>query len=185
MNRIRLPALLVLTTALAITLSITAGAALPKLGNTLIVPAKSIGDVSLGSSSAEVTKAWGKNAACEFTCDYASAAKAGGIPAQAVANLEQSGGTPYVATIYVEVGTTGGKSPKPDFETPLARFATSKGIHLGSTVKELTAAYHGLKKEHDPAVDLYTLKGPKESATVFTVVEGRVTEILIEAHPGG
>ena len=56
---------------------------------------------------------------------------------------------------------------------------------LGSTVKELTAAYHGLKKEHHPAVDLYTRKGPKESATVFTIVENQVTEILIEAHPRG
>ncbi|HTT93617.1 MAG TPA: hypothetical protein VMF55_03035 [Solirubrobacterales bacterium] len=185
MNRFRLLALLLLTTGLTIALSITAGAALPKPGNTLIVPAKSIGDVSLGSTSTEVTKAWGKNAACELTCDYAGATKGGGIPAQAVANLEQSGGTPYVATIYVEVGTTGGASPKPDFDTRLTRFATSKGIHLGSTVKELTAAYRGLNKEHDPAVDLYTLKGPKESATVFTVVEGRVTEILIEAHPRG
>jgi hypothetical protein len=185
MNPIRLMALLVLTTALTVALSITAGAALPKLGNTLIVPAKSIGGVSLGGSATEVTKAWGKNAACEFTCDYASATKPGAIPAQAVANLEQSGGGAYVATIYVEVGTTGGTSPKPDFATPLTRFATSKGIHLGSTVAELTASYHGLKKEHDPAVDLYTLKGPKETATVFTVVEGQVTEILIEAHPRG
>ena len=30
-----------------------------------------------------------------------------------------------------------------------------------------------------------SLKGPKESATVFTVVENQVTEILIEAHPRG
>jgi hypothetical protein len=185
MNRILLRALLVLTVALTVALPIAAEAALPKPGDTLIVPAKSIGGVSLGSSSTEVTKAWGMNAACEFTCDYAGATKPGGIPAQAVANLEQSGGAAHVATIYVEVGTTGGKSPKPDFETPLTRFATSKGIHLGSTVKELIAAYHELKKEHDPAVDLYTLKGPKESATVFTVVESQVTEILIEAHPRG
>jgi hypothetical protein len=64
----------------------------------------------------------------------------------------------------------------------LTGFVTSKGIHLGSTSKELTAAYHSLKEE----AGLYTLKGPGESATLFTVgPDGRVIEILIQAHPGG
>ena len=64
---------------------------------------------------------------------------------------------------------------------------TAKGIGLGSKESELKRAYHGLEKQVViPGLTLYTIKGPKEIATIFTVgATSRVTGITVESHPGG
>jgi hypothetical protein len=37
-----------------------------------------------------------------------------------------------------------------------------------------------------PGLTLYTIKGPKEIATIFTVgATGRITGVTVESHPGG
>ncbi|HEV7482479.1 MAG TPA: hypothetical protein VGO13_05205 [Solirubrobacterales bacterium] len=54
-------------------------------------------------------------------------------------------------------------------------------------MSELKQAYHAAKKQAVGAgLTLYTIKGPKEIATIFTVgATGQVTGINVESHPGG
>lgn len=181
---------LVLGVTLAVlAVPVIAQAALPRTSNTLIVPAHSLGGVTLGSNAKAVTKAWGKNGACEeFRCLYEGAAPAGGTASVASVLLETpgSGGAPKVTTVFVNIGDKRvGSELKPNFVTPLTRFKTSKGIGLGSTATELKHAYKGLKKEGTAGLFTYALKGPKESETDFSTVSGRVTGIAVRSHPGG
>ena len=60
-----------LSVTLALALPAAAQAGLPKASSTLIVPAKSLGGVTLGSTPTAVTKAWGKSKEkCEYDCLY-------------------------------------------------------------------------------------------------------------------
>jgi hypothetical protein len=182
--KIRLAVSLAAIAALA--LPVAAQAALPKTSDTLIVPTKSIGGVALGGSPTAVTKAWGKNAECEFQCLYEGPRHTGETPSLGSVLLETRGNAVKVWEIFITVGENDeGVRPKPNFDTPLTRFKTAKGIGLGSTAAELTRAYHGLKKQSSPDFTYYTLKGPKESATVFSAPAGKITEISIMSHPGG
>lgn len=175
-----------LTAIVAFALPAAAQAALPKTNDTLIVPAKSIGGVALGSSPTAVTKAWGKNAECEFQCLYEGRRHTGETPSLGSVLLEKRGSAVKTWEIYIIVGQNEeGVQPKPNFDTPLTRFKTAKGIGLGSTAAELTRAYPGLKKQSSPGFTYYTLEGPKESATVFSAPAGKITEISIMSHPGG
>jgi hypothetical protein len=181
----------VLLATLALALPAAAQAALPKTSNTLIVPGKSIGGVALGGSLSSVTKAWGPNKACEYQCLYEGKAGAGETPSLGSVLLETktSGGPGKVWMIFINVAQkTIGDKLVPDFNTPLTRFRTAKGIGLGSKVTELKQAYHSAKKSSTGTSDLsfYTIKGPKEIATNFTVgAAGKITSIQVESHPGG
>ena len=184
----RIVAVLFATAALA--LPAAAQAALPKTTNTLIVPGKSIGGVALGGSVASVTKAWGPNKTCEYQCLYEG--KAGPTESAALGStlLETGakGGAAKVWEVFIDVGQNDtGTNPTPNFNTPLTRFKTAKGIGLGSKVSELKQAYHAAKKQAVVAgLTLYTIKGPREIATIFTVGAGnRITGINVESHPGG
>jgi hypothetical protein len=184
----RIAAVLFATMALA--LPAAAQAALPKTTNTLIVPGKSIGGVALGGSVASVTKAWGANKTCEYQCLYEGKAGPTESAATGSALLEAGakGGANKVWEVFIDVGQNNtGTTPTPNFDTPLTRFKTAKGIGLGSKESELKRAYHGLKKQVIvPGLTLYTIKGPKEIATIFTVgATGKVTGINVESHPGG
>ncbi|HEY2716231.1 MAG TPA: hypothetical protein VGI73_08435 [Solirubrobacterales bacterium] len=165
-----------------------AGAALPKTTDTLIVPAHSIGGVSLGATPKAVIRAWGKDDACEYQCLYEGTAGESETPSLAGVLLEKSAsGAPKVWGAYISVGeNTAGATSQPNFTTPLAKFKTSKGIGLGSTVAELKRAYPAAKKEGSTVLYSYLLKGPRESGTTFSFdTDGRVTEIAIRSHPGG
>lgn len=179
-------AALALAALAAIALPGAATAALPTTTNDLIVPAQSIGGLALGSTSSAITKAWGKNDTCtEISCAYSGPAHAGETPALAEVLLDR-GSTGFAAwSIDISAGrSVSGATQKPNFETPLTRFKTAKGIGLGSTVAELKHAYHGVKKQ--PGNTVYMLKGANESTTVFTAsAEGRISTIAVEAHPGG
>lgn len=177
----------VLFATMALALPAAAQAALPKTTNTLIVPGKSIGGVALGGSTASVTKAWGSNPTC---CLYTE--KVGPTESAALGNalLETGaqGGASKVWEIFIDVGENNtGTNPTPNFNTPLTRFKTAEGIGLGSKVSELKRAYHGLKKQVVVAgLTLYTIKGAKEIATIFTVgATNKITGITVESHPGG
>jgi len=175
---------------MAVTFPAAAQAALPKTNNTLIVPGKSIGGVALGGSVGSVTKAWGPNKTCEYQCQYAGAAGPTETAALGTALLETgaNGGPFKVWEIFIDVGQNDtGTNPTPNFNTPLTRFKTAKGIGLGSKVGELKQAYHALEKQTVVAgLTLYTIKGPKEIATIFTVgATGKITGINVESHPGG
>ncbi|MBS1891956.1 MAG: hypothetical protein JST59_11730, partial [Actinobacteria bacterium] len=165
-----------------------AGAALPTTTDTLIVPAKSIAGVALGASAKSVIKAWGKDEGCEYQCIYEGAAGKDETPSLAGVLLEKSAaGSAKVWSVYIDAGqsSAGGKSV-PDFDTPLSRFKTAKGIGLGATVGELKRAYRAAKKEGSTVLFSYTLKGPKESATTFSFgAEGRIIGIAVRSHPAG
>ncbi len=180
----------VAATALALALPAAAQAALPKTGETLIVPAKSLGGIALGANAKKVTKTWGKNPDCEYQCLYQAGAASGETPALGSVLLEAKSttATAKVWMVFIEVGERSvGSTQKPNFKTPLTRFKTAKGIGLGSTAAELKRAYHAVKKTRvSSEVSYYTLKGPKQSATSFTTgASGRITAITVETHPGG
>jgi hypothetical protein len=180
----------VLFAVAALALPAAAQAALPKTGNTLIVPGKSIGGVALGGSTASVTKAWGSNKTCEYQCLYEGKAGPTESPALGSVLLESGakGGAYKVWEVFIDVGQNNtGTNPTPNFNTPLTRFKTAKGIGLGSKESELKRAYHGLKKQVIvPGLTLYTIKGSKEIATIFTVgATSRITGVTVESHPGG
>lgn len=176
----------VMSVVLALALPAAAQAALPKTGDTLIVPAKSIGGVVLGGSPTSVTKAWGKNKACESQCIYEG--HKGTEESAALGNVllePNSNGADYkVWAVYIAVGeATVGTTLKPNFNTQLTQLKTAKGIGLGSTVAELRHAYRQVKKE---GLTGYTLAGPRESSTDFSLsASGRIETITIRSHPGG
>lgn len=182
-----------LALALALILPATAGAGLPKAKTTLIVPGKSIGGVALGANAKSVEMAWGKpKAKCEFQCLYEGPRKGGGSAATASVGLEEKskGRPPKVWIINLNAGSKlVHKELKPDFDTPIANFKTSKGIGIGSSLGELKHAYHGLKKYPIPGEEkgsgFYELKGGGQKATTFAVAESRVQTITVEAHKGG
>jgi hypothetical protein len=165
-----------------------AGAGLPRLGNTLIVPNKSIGGVALNSKPSQVTAAWGGKCE-ELHCVYEGAKPATGGAATAVAQLERKGesGPEKVWLIVLTAGyTEKGGETVPDFDTPLTRFKTAKGIGLGSTIAELTRAYPKAKRTPVPGGDPYfSIAGPGEKSTVFTTREKRVATVGVQLHPGG
>lgn len=175
----------VLSAALALALSAAAQAALPKTSNKLIVPNKSIGGVALGDKASAVTKAWGHNSTCQLECSYEGRKPNTGSPSLGSVLLESksSGAPAKVWSVAIAAGykTVGSKSV-PNFNTPLTQFKTAKGIGLGSTVGQLKHAYHAAKKESSLA---YTINGPKQIATTFSIASHKITSIAVRAHPGG
>ena len=166
---------------LALALPAATQAALPKKGGNLIVPSKSIGGFALGGSPAALVKAWGGRK-CEFVCSYEG--KKLGETATALFETKGKGAAEKAWTIYVATGVrVAGARSIPNCGTPLTRYETSKGIHLCSTVAELTKAYPSIKELASIA---YELKGPGKSRTEFLIGEGnRIIEISVQAHPGG
>jgi hypothetical protein len=175
---------------LALALPASAGAALPKLSTTLIVPGKSIGGVALGATASAVKKAWGNTKSCEFECAYEGGKHGDETATNAGVLLENSAsgkGPAKVWRVFITVGQKKvGDEPKPDFNTPLTEFETSKGIGIGSTIGEVQKAYPGAKKEGDAGFTNFTLKGKGEIETTFTCAGApKVTSILVSSHPGG
>lgn len=139
----------------------------------------------LGSNPAQVKAAWGGKT-CEFSCSFEGPKISGGSPTFGNVLLEKKGSTLKVWLITIAVGyVPGGSETKPEFDTPLASFKTSKGIGLGSKVSEVEAAYPKAKKSKTPSGPFFSLQGPGQSSTDFTTIENRVATISVESHPGG
>ena len=167
-----------LTTALlsiavvALALPAIASAGLPKTGDPLIVPGKSIGGATLGKDPGKAEKAWGKgrgncppspgNGYCQYSRDN---------PAFGAAyfswQADPSGKTRRVDQIYISLGRDVDGDLKLD--TKLAKFKTKKGIHLGSTGRKVAAAYPKASFNHGDtdSFDLFTGKGSARVDTVF------------------
>lgn len=176
--------------ALSLALPTAAGAGLPKASSSLIVPGRSIGGVALGATSGQITTAWGKTPECKTQCRYPGVAPTGETEAFANVLLEsKTDNAPYKAwMITIAVGTkVVGEKAKPDFNTPLTAYKTSKGIGLGSKESELKAAYHGLKTVSDVAGNkVYELPGGGEEGTIFVLFNStKITSITVESHHGG
>ncbi len=167
--RLKFGAILVL----ALVVPAAAQASLPSTKSTLIVPAKSLGGVKLGSSLAAASGAWGKGGTCgEASCGYEGKSK-GEASFLLSANK--------VVEVNITLGRIG-TTTKLNFNTPLTQFKTAKGIGLGSTVSQLKRAYSGLKKE---TAYYYALPGAGTSATGFSIVSGRVDSIRLQSQPLG
>jgi hypothetical protein len=178
------------TAIVALAITAVAGAALPKPKTTLIVPGKSLAGVPLGATAAKVQKEWGHSKECEFQCTYEGGKNGDETAAHADVLLQQpaSGKGPAKAwQILISVGAkTVGDESKPDFNTPLTAYKTSKGIGLGSTIGEVQRAYPSAKKTTSPSVTIFEVKGKKEINTIFDCVGAtKVTAIAVESHRGG
>jgi len=170
---------LVTSVVLALTLPAGAQAALPTTHSTLIVPVKSLAGVKLGASLASATASWGKGGTCSASgCNYESKNDKDGSAGFVVA--QTSATAPIrVVKVSIEAGVTSlAYGAKKNFDTPLDRFKTAKGIGIGSTAAKLKHAYPHLKK---PITGLYELAGPGESLTLFEVQEGRVAGISMQS----
>jgi hypothetical protein len=153
---------------LALAFPVLAQATLPKTKTKSIVPGQSIGGLGLGGSQTSVEKAWGPypDGECEQICTYG--APQGGAAAEV--RFETTDSVHYKAfevLIKTEVEFAGGKDVA-NCDTPLAKYETSKGIHLCSTVGALRKAYPKLGKVGSSA---YALKGPGKKATIFSLTE--------------
>jgi hypothetical protein len=150
---------------------------LPTAKSTLIVPAKSLAGVKLNSSVAAAVAAWGKGGSCTpGGCEYGTPSSSLGT-ANFIAGKRSETGPVLVVDISISVGRTG-PNLKPNFKTPLARYATASGIGLGSTVKELKHAYPHLVSEQGK---VFLLKGAGESMTTFVAEHGRVETITTQS----
>jgi hypothetical protein len=169
--------------AIALTLATGAQAALPTTHTTLIVPVKSLAGVKLGSSLASATAAWGKGGTCSAGgCQYGSNLTKVGAASFLVAQTTTTAPV-EVVRVSIEAGVTNDTATgKKDFNTPLDRFKTAKGIGIGSTVSELKRAYPHVKPTTAVgSISVYTLAGPGESLTLFDVTEGRVFGISMQS----
>ncbi len=164
---------------LALALAAGAQAALPKPKTTLIVPGRSIAGLEVGKPEAAVAKAWGPGGCTSGTCAYEGKK---GTGEGAVAYLEERQGTaPKIWMVFISANVA--DAAKPNFEGPVSKYRTAKGIGLGSSLAEVRRAYKAAKKTGPTT---YVLKGPGEAETQFGFgSDGRVVNLQISAHPGG
>ena len=142
--------------------------ALPKTSKKTIIPGKSIGGLGLGGSPASVEKAWGPypGGKCEQICTYASP-NGGGAGEVRLESTDSVHFKVFEVLIKTEVELSGGKDVA-NCDTPLAKYETSKKIHLCSKLGALKKAYPKLKKDGSSA---YVLKGPGKKGTIFSLTE--------------
>jgi hypothetical protein len=164
-------ALAVLAAAIAV-LAPAALANLPSQHDKQIVPFKSIGGLRLGDSFAAARKAWGKPAAPSH-CDGTSSCTYEGKNGEAVFDV----GTHGVFNVYIEINLD---TLHPSWKTPLTAFQTSKGIHLGSTLAQIKAAYPGGGGVSTGGY--YGVKGPHGTELFFFIDRDRAGSIGIDSQ---
>jgi hypothetical protein len=158
-----------------------AAANLPSPKTKLIVPGKSIAGVSLGESYAQAKNAWGNTKGCSplTGCSYD-----GGKDGTAFFSTPHSPGSPdKVSAVGIEVHFS--HTGKPDWaRTPLDKYKTAKGIHLGSTVSTLKKAYPHGKRSCGTVTCSWIVSGPHKAGTNFALYRGpkgtEVASILVE-----
>jgi hypothetical protein len=158
-------------------------AKLPTFKSDLIVPNKSLAGVTLKSTYKKAVKAFRSGASgCSTTTGCVYRAADGATFSIQFARLTATS-KPIVAQISILAGDkVTGTHEKPLFDTPLAALKTAKGIGLGSTRAALKRAYPHATGN---AVEGFTIKGHGEYATSFHLLDGRVTDIQMQALPLG
>jgi hypothetical protein len=156
---------------LAIAIPSAARGALPTPSSDLIVPGVSVGGVALGSSLAEATAAWGKGGVCKADphelarteCTYANTGK---LRVDASIGLEES---TVVTNAFLSAFPPQTTQRTPDFSTSLTRVKTANGIHIGSTLNEVLAAYPQTKRtvRGGGTLSFYGFKSPDGNKTEF------------------
>jgi hypothetical protein len=152
-------------------ISVAAAAApAPKFATDLIVPNKSLGGLVLGSTPAAARKVFGAKDCNSSGCTYTGS---GGVSANVIFATTKTVKKPFVGRISITGGLTGGSAG------PFGALKTAKGIGIGSTAQQVKAAY----PHATGSVKLggFSIKGPGEHATGFTLGSGKVTSITMES----
>jgi hypothetical protein len=152
-------------------ISVAAAAApAPKFATDLIVPNKSLGGLALGSTPAAARKIFGAKACTSGSCSYTGS---DGVSASALFATTKAIKKPFVGRIEISGSTTGGSTG------PLGALKTAKGIGIGSTARQVKAAY----PHATGSVKLggFSIKGPGEHSTGFTLGNGKVDAITMES----
>ena len=183
MKRASLP----LAAAIALaSLVATAPAAAPAPDTYRIVPGRSIGGVALNALSGQAKRAWGPTRGecaahpflarvrrCTYLVNGRNERRGGG-------HFSFPSGSPSrVFAVEIRVGIAGGA---PNFNTPMTRFVTRKGIRLGSRLSKVRTAYPGgvLYPGSAYAISRQDPQTGINYDTWFYVRNGRVVTISIE-----
>ena len=154
-------------------------AGLPTFKSDLIVPNHSVAGVRLHAGYGAAVSAFrsgGRQCSLKQGCSYQLA---NGSTFSLTFVRLTTHGSPFVGQITISAGrTVSGSRSSPDFDTPLATLKTASGIGLGSTAAAVKRAYPHIRK--DSSVD-FTIPGPGEYGTTFTLADGRVAYIEMQA----
>lgn len=159
----------------------TADAALPTFKSDLIVPNKSLAGIRLNGSYAAAVKDF-RSGACskERGCNFEGANRS----TFGVFFAEKTSTAPWVVgAIKISAGfkLVHGKV-MPVFAAPLTALKTASGIGLGSTPREVKAAY---PKVTGSAASGYVLQGRRQMDTSFEFQSGRLAQITLGAGKYG
>jgi hypothetical protein len=117
-------------------LAASAQANLPSVPTRLIVPAESIAGVSIGESYAAASQAWGKAVGSGSECLRGSSCA---YTTKHDGNIGFNCKDGRVDEVFVNVINL--TTEKGNFTSPLTKLATAKGIHIGSALAAVEAAY--------------------------------------------
>lgn len=174
-----------LLTSLSVVLVIpiaTAFAGLPKPTDPQIDPPLSLAGVEIGMKLKKADKAWGNTGKCKKQqgfkgCVYGKV-DARGDSKRGYAEIDAQDGKVYLAVIQAPFKRGGQKA---QFKGPLMDLISMEGIGLGSTMKDVKAAYPDAKRL--PKKSGYALKGPGKTEMDFVGYgsknERKVTSILL------
>jgi hypothetical protein len=148
-----------------------ADATLPAKGGKSIVPGRSIGGVKIGMDAAAAVKKWGKGGTCDtaigVSCRWDGTMKQGSL------RFDLTGGK--VSTIVIEAGQKP-KTFEPVYKGPITKWKTSKGVHIGTTLRRVGKKY---PKAQPDGGGLVLASGKRK--TYFSSSLGRASTITIAA----
>ena len=139
-----------LLTAIAFALALTAATAataeakLPAQGGKTIVPNKSIGGVKLGMSGKAAVKKWGAGDSTDCQQQIGVSCRWEGTMKQGFARFDLT--NDKVTTIVLQAGQKP-KTYDPVYKGPITKWHTSKGIHVGSTLRKVAKKYPKAKPD--------------------------------------
>ena len=156
---------------MAVAIPATADAKLPAKGGKTIVPGSSIGGVRIGMDAEAAVKKWGKGGSCDtaigVSCRWDGSMKQGSM------RFDVTNGK--VSTIVIEAG----QKPttfEPVYKGPITKWKTSKGVHIGTTLRKVAKKYPKAK----PDGGGLALSSGKRT-TFFSSSGGRTESISIVA----